>query len=65
MLTLITLIYSATADRPACVSFLALSSATQQCTPRRPLYTQSLCLKPKSSTRFYLRLFNTNKIFNI
>ena len=41
--------YSATADLASFVSDLARSSHTQQCTPRRPEYTHSRCLNPKSS----------------
>merc|ERR1719336_576506 len=40
--------YSATAERWSLDSDLAVLSQTQQCMPRRPEYTKSKCLNPKS-----------------
>ena len=41
--------YSTMATLASWLSCMAASSHTQQCIPRRPLYTQRRCLKPKSS----------------
>mmetsp|Transcript_11916 Transcript_11916/g.46535 ORF Transcript_11916/g.46535 Transcript_11916/m.46535 type:complete len:250 (-) Transcript_11916:230-979(-) len=48
---LIALKYSTIAERPSLPRARAERSHTQQCTPRRPEYTQKMCLKPKSSLR--------------
>jgi len=63
--TFITFMYSATDDLPCCDSLRAVSSATQQCTPRLPLYTQSRCLNPKSSTKINNNIYSIKRIFVI